>query len=229
VDNSLDACEEAGILPDILVKLTQTSESRFTMLVEDNGPGIVKSNLPKVFGKLDLAIIRMGEETGVLPKCLKDLSAFLEWREDMRATVKRAAIYPSFVVIVIVAVVGVWVGYVLPQLASLLMQMGVELPSMTRFILNLSQFVKTYWPIILLAAMLSIIGIFLMQRSKKGSVLLHQYILRLPIIGGVILNIAMARLSNNFATMYQAGMSINGIFEILAEDVLGRAHRAEPE
>lgn len=182
------------------------------------------SRFPKVFGKLDLAIIRMGEETGVLPKCLKDLSAFLEWREDMRATVKRAAIYPSFVIIVIVAVVGVWVGYVLPQLASLLMQMGVELPSMTRFILNLSHFVKAYWPIILLAAMLSIIGVFLMQRSKKGSVLLHQYILRLPIIGGVVSNIAMARLSNNFATMYQAGMSINGIFEILAEDVLGNRY-----
>ena len=61
------------------------------------------SKFPKAFGKLDLAIIRMGEETGVLPKCLKDLSAFLEWKEEIRSTVKRAAIYPSFVIIVIVA------------------------------------------------------------------------------------------------------------------------------
>ncbi|MEL6548020.1 MAG: ATP-binding protein, partial [Myxococcota bacterium] len=52
VDNSLDACEEAGILPDIKVVLQQTKENRYRMTVEDNGPGIVKASLPKVFGKL---------------------------------------------------------------------------------------------------------------------------------------------------------------------------------
>lgn len=52
VDNSLDACEEAGVLPDIRVLIEPVSESRYRMTVEDNGPGIVKSQLPKVFGKL---------------------------------------------------------------------------------------------------------------------------------------------------------------------------------
>lgn len=52
VDNSLDACEEAGILPDIKVVIEQQSETRYKMLVEDNGPGIVKDQVPKVFGKL---------------------------------------------------------------------------------------------------------------------------------------------------------------------------------
>ncbi len=52
VDNSLDACEEAGILPDLLVELTQSRENRFTVLVRDNGPGIVKAQLAKIFGRL---------------------------------------------------------------------------------------------------------------------------------------------------------------------------------
>src|SRR5215467_14207038 len=52
VDNSLDACEEGGILPDILVEIRELSEDRFVMAVEDNGPGIVKAQIPKVFGKL---------------------------------------------------------------------------------------------------------------------------------------------------------------------------------
>ena len=52
VDNSLDACEEAGILPEIAVELKQTAENRFLVTVQDNGPGIVRAQIPKVFAKL---------------------------------------------------------------------------------------------------------------------------------------------------------------------------------
>ncbi|HME91441.1 MAG TPA: ATP-binding protein, partial [Myxococcaceae bacterium] len=52
VDNSLDACEEAGILPDITVEIREVSADRYVMAVEDSGPGIVKAQVPKIFGKL---------------------------------------------------------------------------------------------------------------------------------------------------------------------------------
>jgi DNA topoisomerase-6 subunit B len=52
VDNSLDACEEAGILPEIWVHIEQTAENRFKIGVQDNGPGIVKKQIPLIFGKL---------------------------------------------------------------------------------------------------------------------------------------------------------------------------------
>ncbi|NUQ47328.1 MAG: DNA topoisomerase VI subunit B [Phycisphaerae bacterium] len=52
VDNSLDACEEAGILPDLEVSIAQVDEDRFRVRVRDNGPGIVKQQIPNVFGKL---------------------------------------------------------------------------------------------------------------------------------------------------------------------------------
>lgn len=52
VDNSLDACEEAAVLPDIVVEITELSESRFRVVVEDSGPGIVRAQVPRIFGKL---------------------------------------------------------------------------------------------------------------------------------------------------------------------------------
>src|SRR6266705_3881493 len=52
VDNSLDACEEAGILPTLRVDILQLAEDRFRIAVEDNGPGIVKAQIPKIFGQL---------------------------------------------------------------------------------------------------------------------------------------------------------------------------------
>ncbi|MCK6457255.1 MAG: DNA topoisomerase VI subunit B [Phycisphaerae bacterium] len=52
VDNSLDACEEAGILPDLSIRIDPVDEDRFRVLVHDNGPGIVKEQIPRIFGKL---------------------------------------------------------------------------------------------------------------------------------------------------------------------------------
>ena len=52
VDNALDACEEAKILPDVLVQIDQVSDSRFKIIIQDNGPGILKQHIPRVFGKL---------------------------------------------------------------------------------------------------------------------------------------------------------------------------------
>src|SRR3989339_1691112 len=52
VDNSLDACEEARIMPEINIELIQLGETRFRVIIEDNGPGIVKEQLPKIFAKL---------------------------------------------------------------------------------------------------------------------------------------------------------------------------------
>lgn len=52
VDNSMDACEEAGIVPEISVELEQTADTRFRVTVTDNGPGIVKAQIPKIFAKL---------------------------------------------------------------------------------------------------------------------------------------------------------------------------------
>ncbi len=52
VDNSLDACEEAHILPELIIEITDMGNDRYRIAVEDNGPGIVKKQLPKIFGKL---------------------------------------------------------------------------------------------------------------------------------------------------------------------------------
>jgi DNA topoisomerase-6 subunit B len=52
VDNALDACEEAGIVPDVRVEIEQLDETRFRVAIEDNGPGIVRAQVPRIFGRL---------------------------------------------------------------------------------------------------------------------------------------------------------------------------------
>ena len=182
------------------------------------------SQYPKVFEALDLAIVRLGEETGVLPGSLRDLAAFIEWKEDIRSTIKRAAIYPSFIILAIIAVIGVWVGYVLPQMAGLLTEMGVALPGVTQLVLNASYFLQTYWLWLLGGILITFFLAYLYQKTPQGRILFHRYMLKLPLFGGILTNIALARLSHNFATMYTAGMTINNIFEILSDKILGNRY-----
>ena len=185
------------------------------------------SSFPKTFQKLDLAIVNLGEQTGVLPKSMKDLAGFLKWKEDIVSTIQKAAIYPVIVLFVIIAVIGVWVGYVLPQMAKMLVDMGVILPKITQVILSVSIFLQSYW-IHMLASILAVsLSLYLFQKTKKGGILFHKYLLKIPIVGLIASNIAVARLSHNFATMYSAGMKITGIFEILSNNVIGNKYLEE--
>ena len=185
------------------------------------------SQYPKVFNKLDLAIIRLGEQSGVLPKAMKDLADFLEWKENIRSTIKKATIYPSFVILVIIAVIGVWVGYVLPQMAVLLAEMGVALPEVTKTILSVSLFFQKNWIWIIGLVFAGLLFLYMVQKLKKGKILFHKLLLQVPIVGNVARNIALARLSQNFATMYQSGMIISSIFEILTDNIIGNRYLEE--
>jgi type II secretory pathway component PulF len=182
------------------------------------------SRFPKTFGKLDLNIIRMGEETGKLPKCLNDLALFLEWKEETKSTIKRATIYPIFILIVILGVIGVWVGYVLPQISSMLTEMGIALPKITKAILVISLFLQSFWAYLLGGFILLVIVLLLYNRSPGGSVRVHEFLLKIPVLGDILANVAYARLCHHFATMHETGMNVKGIFDILQENALGNRY-----
>lgn len=182
------------------------------------------SRFPRVFQKLDIGIIRMGEQSGTLPNSMKRLAEFLEWKEDIRSTIKRATIYPTFIILSLFAVIAVWIGYVLPRMAGLLKEMGVPLPAVTRTVLGVSIFFKDNWLYILICLGLLVISFLAFGKTRQGKVLIHQYMLKIPVFGLVATNIVMARLSRNFATMYSAGMNLHKIFEILTDNILGNLY-----
>jgi type IV pilus assembly protein PilC len=179
---------------------------------------------PKVFKKLDLAIVGMGERSGVLPECLKKMAAYLEWKEELRSHVKKATIYPSFVIVAILAVIGVWIGYVLPQMVTVLTEMDVAIPRATIVVLDVSRFITAHWPWFVLALVTVPLAIYAFQKTRRGGLQFHRIILRLPLLGPILANIAMARLSHNFATMFGAGMAIQQIFSTLADHALGNRY-----
>jgi type IV pilus assembly protein PilC len=102
--------------------------------------------------------------------------------------------------------------------------MGAVIPDVTKAVLTTSLFIRANWIWFIFVIATIVALIFLMQRNPKGAVTLHKHILKLPLVGKVVQNIALARLGRYFATMYNAGMSINIIFEILSDGVLGNKY-----
>jgi type II secretory pathway component PulF len=179
---------------------------------------------PRYFHKLDMALIRIGEQTGQMAQSLKNLAAFLEWKEDIRSTIRKASIYPSFVVLAIIGVIGVWIGYVLPQMVSVLSEMEVAIPAVTTSVLRISQFIKAQWIWIVGAMMIPAGVLFSFYKTPRGALFIHRSVLKLPLVGTIVQQVAMARLCHNYATMLSSGISIQYIFETLSTHALGNRY-----
>ena len=182
------------------------------------------SRFPKVFKPLDLAIVNLGEQSGELPKCLKDVAEFHEWRQGIKSVLKKATIYPAFILLTIVAVIGVWVGYVLPQMVGVIKELGVKLPSVTMTVLQLSNLFRSFWLWFVVGVLVGI-GLFVMVlKTEKGGRFFHKHFLNIPFAGKIAQQIALTRLCHHFATMFSAGMLLGGIFETLSRNALGNRY-----
>ncbi len=179
---------------------------------------------PRAFQPLDLAMVSMGEKSGVLPKCLRDLAAYHEWKAEIRAIFKKALLYPAFISTAIAAVIAVWVGYVLPQMVKVLSELGAPLPWVTTTLLEASTFLKTEWTWLLSGTVLGVGAFCLYQRTESGRLALHRHLLSFPVLGSIARNMALTRLCHNFATMLSTGMTIKAIFKILSHRALGNRY-----
>jgi len=214
--------ENAKVTPSpVLRKIIQEI---IVSLEEGNTLAQSLQKFPVVFSPFEVSLIGMGEQSGVLSQSLKDLAEFMEWKDTMRSTIRKASIYPAFVTVAICAVVVVWVGYLLPQMSTMMSEMGIQLPTITKIVFGTSRFAQKYWYWLAAFATVMICGIIAFRRTPKGAILFDKWFLGIPILGTVAAEIAFSRMCRNFAVMMKIGMPVNRIFEHLLRGILGNRH-----
>ena len=161
----------------------------------------------RCFDPLYASMVRAGEAGGVLDRILNRLAAFREKAAEMRAKVVGAMIYPLVVVTVAAIVVGAVILFVIPRFEEIFRTFDIELPEVTRILLDSSSFAARRWYVVFgIPAGLAMIHTLLLRRSQPYRYRVHALLLRLPAIGSLINRAMVAGFSRTFGTLIQAGV-----------------------
>jgi type IV pilus assembly protein PilC len=167
------------------------------------------ASYPGVFSEVVLNLVRAGEVSGQLPDVLVEIVRSLKWQDEMAAQTKKLLMYPSFVIVVIGAVVFFLMIYLVPQLVGFLENMGQEIPIYTKALILLSDIIVNYWWAILATPPILVVSIITYAiKHPPFMYQLHMLQLNLPALGPVIKKIVLARLADTFAMMYKTGIPI---------------------
>lgn len=172
---------------------------------------------PKVFPDLFVAMIHVGENTGMLDDSFKRLSEILELERDTRRRLKQAMRYPMFVVVALLAALMVVNLLVIPKFANVFAKLGADLPFLTQVLVGTSSFLINYWYLMLFAVAASALFIRQWLQTEQGRLNWDRYKLRIPIIGPLLEMITLSRFSRNFASMLAAGMPVTHALSVVAE------------
>lgn len=185
------------------------------------------SAFPRVFNTVFVSLIRAGELVGTLTEVFENLGATLKWQDELVSQTRRLLVYPTMVLVVVLAVMMFLLLYLVPQVTALLKTMGLELPIQTRVLIWLSQFTSDYWPLMLLFPVVAAAVVsFLVRTNPRGQYFMDYVILHLPIVGVILQKIILARFANFFALMYRSGITILDAVRT-SEDIVANRYVAD--
>lgn len=163
---------------------------------------------PRVFSQLFLSLVHVGENTGRLELSFLEIGRYLELEKKTKQKVKSATRYPLFVLLAMAAALAVITVFVIPVFKTAFDSFGADLPWQTQILIDTSDFVVNYWPIILLVVFGGISGFITYKNTEKGRLKWDEKKLKLPIAGGVLERIALARFARAFSLVMAAGLPI---------------------
>jgi type IV pilus assembly protein PilC len=180
---------------------------------------------PRAFSNTYCQIIKASEQAGTLESGLKQAAKYLEKRAHANQKIKRAMMYPAFVLLMAIGVAVLLVTIALPPLISLFSSLDVQLPWMTRTLVNAADFLSAnVLPLLgaLLVVVLIVMGILRLQSVKLAR---DRMLLRIPVIGKIIVERSMGLFCQTASMLLQAGLRLPQIIEIVIQSNRNRILR----
>jgi len=194
----------------------QVKSNGFSLMLDDvidgleNGQFLSATLKPyeRMFGKLFINIIALGEVSGTLSENLGFLSDELKESQALRSKVKSAMIYPTIILIATVVVISTLVLFILPRILPVFETLGAELPITTRILIASATFLQSYFLFVGIGFVLLIILWILLLRVDAVKYVIHRFILLLPIAGGISQEYNMANFTRTLGILLRSGVKI---------------------
>jgi type IV pilus assembly protein PilC len=163
---------------------------------------------PKVFDELFVNLVAAGEVGGILDTILNRLAAYIEKTMKLKKRIKGAMVYPGVIMTVAVGVITVLLVFVIPIFAKMFDDFGGDLPAPTQIVINLSEWLKRWILVIIVAVVVFAIAFKKWYQTPGGKKLVDKNVLKLPVVGDLIRKIAVARFTRTLGTMVSSGVPI---------------------
>ncbi|MEO8342924.1 MAG: type II secretion system F family protein, partial [Gallionella sp.] len=163
---------------------------------------------PKVFTPFYVSMVQVGEMTGMLDVTFIRLYEHLEFEQDMRERIKAAMRYPSFVIMAMVIAIIIINLFVIPTFAKVYAGFHAELPFITKVLIGFSNFMVSYWFLMLALLIAVVMGFRFYINTPDGRFKWDRYKFKLPIAGEIIFKATLARFARSLALSFKSGMPI---------------------
>jgi len=164
---------------------------------------------PNYFNELYCNLVRAGEKSGTLDKVLLRLSKYMQRIQSLKSKIKTALIYPITIIVIATVVSLILLLFVIPQFQHLFESAHVQLPYFTRLIISVSNGLRSYWWLLLLAAIGFVMAFRYLLKTNEGfKKEVDRMLLKIPIVGPIIQKAIIARFSSTLAITLDAGLPI---------------------
>jgi len=214
-----------SVVAALVILEEQTEDDNLAVVIADVRSKVERGLLlseaigshPKAFDTLYVAMIEAGEAAGVLDTVLDRVAIQIEKSEQIKRRVKSAMIYPTMVLLFATLVLIGMLMFLVPIFVNMFKENGGQLPTLTQYIVNASNIVRSWWYVIFPIVGLAIWSLVRFKKTQQGRDLWDALILKLPMrVGSTVLKVAMARVSRTLATLIASGVDIIKAIDITA-------------
>lgn len=169
-----------------------------------------------VFPSLLVSMVAAGEASGSLETAIERMAIQFEKDSSLQGMVKKAMIYPIVLIVVCIAVIIVMLLLVIPNFMEMFESLDAELPAITLFMVNASNFIKTKWWLLIGIVVAAVFAYKTYYATNDGRHVIDNIMLKIPVFGELQVKTAAARFSRIMATLLLAGMPMISAIDIAA-------------
>jgi general secretion pathway protein F len=181
---------------------------------------------PKAFSSLYVNMIRAGESSGALDVVLVRLADFTESQARLRAKILGTLTYPAAMLLIGTVIMGILFTVVIPKITKVFEDAQVVLPWTTRALIAGSSIVHDWWWALALAAALAVYGMVRWRRTPAGRDRWDAWVLTVPIFGGLVRQVAIARFTRTLATLLRSGVPLLASMDIV-KNIVGNTRLSQ--